>query len=154
MAVIWADFDENELGLNPTSVRDNILGFSFLEGLLLYIPSTILWCLLGFYLEAVLPKQYGSKEHPLFCCRPSYYKKACGCCSQQENEQHDEARRSLLAESQEQSGNMECKYLDRKNYEPVPAEVARQQDFLRIEDLEKVYDNGFHAVKGLNVKIY
>ena len=49
---------------------------------------------------------------------------------------------------------MECKYLDRKNYEPVPAEVARQQDFLRIEDLEKVYDNGFHAVKGLNVKIY
>lgn len=25
---------------------------------------------------------------------------------------------------------------------------------MRIEDLEKVYDNGFHAVKGLNVKIY
>jgi len=56
MAVIWADYEENQLGLNHQTVRDNIEGFTFLEGLLLYIPSTLLWCLLGFYLEAVLPK--------------------------------------------------------------------------------------------------
>lgn len=52
---------------------------------------------------------------------------------------------------------MECKYLDKQNYEPVASEVARQGldgSYLRIEDLEKVYDNGFKAVNGLNVKIY
>lgn len=125
MAVVWADFEENQLGLNHDSVRDNILGFSFLEGLLLYIPSTILWCLFGFYLEAVLPKQYGSKQPLLFCCKPSYYKKACAGCCQQDDGQDDEARHTLLGENQEQTGGMECKYLDRKNYEPVPAEVAR-----------------------------
>jgi hypothetical protein len=44
-----------------------------------------------------------------------------------------------------------------ENYEPVSAEVARSAltgDYLRIENLEKVYDNGFKAVNGLNVKIY
>ena len=49
------------------------------------------------------------------------------------------------------------KNLARENYEPVPAEVARQGldgSYLRIQDLEKVYENGFKAVNGLNVKIY
>lgn len=52
---------------------------------------------------------------------------------------------------------MELKNLKKENYEPVSADVARQGldgQYLRIEGLEKTYDDGFHAVKGLNVKIY
>jgi len=52
---------------------------------------------------------------------------------------------------------MEVRNLKPENYEPVAAEVARSAltgDYLRIEGLEKVYDNGFKAVNGLNVKIY
>jgi hypothetical protein len=52
---------------------------------------------------------------------------------------------------------MEVRNLKPQNYEPVSAEVARSAltgDYLRIENLEKVYDNGFKAVNGLNVKIY
>lgn len=44
-----------------------------------------------------------------------------------------------------------------ENYEPVPSEIARQEldgQFLRIQDLQKTYENGFHAVKGLNIKMY
>jgi ABC-type multidrug transport system ATPase subunit len=44
-----------------------------------------------------------------------------------------------------------------ENYEPVQAEIARQEldgKYLRIENLQKTYDNGFQAVKGINLKIY
>jgi ABC-type uncharacterized transport system ATPase subunit len=51
----------------------------------------------------------------------------------------------------------ELKYLKKKNYEPVPPEVARLEldnQFLQISGLKKVYDNGFEAVKGINLKMY
>jgi ATP-binding cassette subfamily A (ABC1) protein 3 len=43
------------------------------------------------------------------------------------------------------------------NYEPAAKEIQRleeEEKYLRIEDLQKTYPNGFHAVKGLNLKIY
>lgn len=52
---------------------------------------------------------------------------------------------------------MEVRNLKPENYEPVASEVARQEatgGYLRVEGLEKTFDNGFHAVKGLNLKMY
>jgi len=51
----------------------------------------------------------------------------------------------------------ELKYLDKENYEPVSPEIARlelENQFLKIQDLTKVYDNGFPAVNGINLKMY
>ena len=51
----------------------------------------------------------------------------------------------------------EIKYLDRKNYEPVPPEVARlelQDEYLKIEGLQKIYPDGKKAVQGINLKMY
>jgi hypothetical protein len=53
--------------------------------------------------------------------------------------------------------NHETKYLDKESYEAVPREVAQKEAegrFLKISDLEKVYDNGFKAVNGVNLKFY
>jgi len=52
---------------------------------------------------------------------------------------------------------MELRNLKHENYEPVASEVARQEaseHYLRIEGLKKKFDNGFQAVKGLNLKMY
>jgi len=52
---------------------------------------------------------------------------------------------------------MEFQNISPGNYEPVASEIARQElegSFMRIQGLEKTYDNGFHAVKGLNLKMY
>ena len=51
----------------------------------------------------------------------------------------------------------EMKYLKRENYEGVAPEVAEmelQDEFLKVQDLFKVYPNGFKAVNGINVKMY
>ena len=52
---------------------------------------------------------------------------------------------------------MEVKNLIPDNYEPVSIEIARQEaegKYLKIENLKKTYDNGFEAVKGINLKMY
>ena len=44
-----------------------------------------------------------------------------------------------------------------ENYEPAQEEIRRQEpdgNYLRVENLQKVYANQFHAVKGINLKIY
>ena len=51
----------------------------------------------------------------------------------------------------------EIKYLDKKNYEPVAPEVARlelQDEYLKIDGLQKVYPDGKKAVQGINLKMY
>jgi len=57
----------------------------------------------------------------------------------------------------DKNDNMESQNIPSENYEPVAAEIARQElegSYMRIQDLEKTYENGFHAVKGLNIKMY
>ena len=42
-------------------------------------------------------------------------------------------------------------------YEPVTPEIAKMEDhgkFMQVSDLKKQYDNGFMAVKGINLKLY
>lgn len=31
------------------------------------LVDTVLWFLLGMYLEAILPKEFGQRRHPCFC---------------------------------------------------------------------------------------
>ena len=42
-------------------------------------------------------------------------------------------------------------------YEPVTPEIAKLEvngQFMQVSDLKKQYDNGFMAVKGINLKLY
>jgi hypothetical protein len=97
-------------------------------------------------MDAVLPKEYGTRKHPCFMFFPSSYK---GCCSKPGDDDEDnEAReqRSSLLNSNADDQGMEARNLKPENYEPVASEVARQAldgQYLRIEGLEKTYDGGF-----------
>ena len=158
MAVIWSDFESQQVGITSATARSQVRNFSFTEGLWILFFSGLLWLLAGFYCDAVLPKQFGSRKAACFCFQPKTYAGCCGSKKTDREAQDDEERRStLLQKDHEDGGNMELKNLKKENYEPVSADVARQGldgQYLRIEGLEKTYDDGFHAVKGLNVKIY
>ena len=147
MAVIWADFDQSQIGLDSSASQTVINNYSFSEGLWLLPVGLIFWGTLGLYLDTVLPKEYGNKRHPCFMFFPSTYK---GCCSggnnDVEDEETEERRSTLLKKDHEDGGGMEVRNLEKENYEPVAAEVARSAltgNYLRIENLEKTYDNGF-----------
>lgn len=158
MAAIWADFSQSNIGINSVNAHELIYNYTFAEGLWMYIAGLIFWTLLGFYFEAVLPKEYGSKRHPCFMFFPSTYKGCCGGKVDDDMTDEERERRStLLQKDSEDKDGMEVRNLKKENYEPVAAEVARSAldgQYLRIENLEKTYDNGFQAVNGINVKIY
>ena len=51
----------------------------------------------------------------------------------------------------------ETKYLNPECFEPAPFEIQSKEntnEILQVSDLKKVYDNGFKAVNGMNLKIY
>lgn len=157
MAVIWSDFETSQIGINSVTAKDIVNNYSFREGLWMYVPGFAIFALFGFYLDAVLPKEFGKRRHPCFMFFPSTY---TGCCKRgggDDDADQADRRDTLLKKDHDDAGGMEVKNLKPENYEPVAAEVARQGldgQYLRIEGLEKTYDNGFQAVNGINVKIY
>lgn len=128
MAVIWADFETSQLGVNSQTAKSVINNYSFNEGLWMYVPGLLVFLLLGLYLDQVLPKEYGTKRHPCFMFLPSTY---TGCCKKggdddDESGEAQERRSTLLRKDHDDGGGMEVRNLKPENYEPVAAEVARQ----------------------------
>ena len=119
--------------------------------------SFILFLLLASYLDSVLPRTYGERKGCCFCC--------CCCCKKRGRDVEPEAftqeeanRRASLRERRDTIADpFEVKYLDKKNYEPVPPEIARLEldnQYMKVADLTKTYPNGFQAVNGINLKMY
>lgn len=146
----WLFYQEN-LGVGmtrhtiPTNITDQTAAFGFeMMGL-----GFVLWTLLGAYLETVIPTEYGHQKHPCFCFRPQTYRNCCKGKRRLTNEDEPLVRPD--------DSELELRGLHEMNYEPAAKEIQRleeEEKYLRIEDLQKTYPNGFHAVKGLNLKIY
>ena len=71
----FINFDTSGLGNTFSSWYMQFENFSVFEGLILEISSGIIMFFLGLYLEAVMPKTYGQRKHPLFFLGFPYCKK-------------------------------------------------------------------------------
>jgi hypothetical protein len=87
MAAIWGAFDQSQIAINSTTAKEIINNYSFREGLIFLPVGLLVWALMGFYLDAVLPKEYGTKRHPCFMFFPSTY---MGCCKKGADVQEDD----------------------------------------------------------------
>jgi hypothetical protein len=77
---------------------------------------------------------------------PSTYAECCRKPQQPQVDDEEKERRSTLLAKEKNGGGMEVRNLKPENYEPVAAEIARQEvdgQYLRIEGLEKTYENNF-----------
>jgi ATP-binding cassette, subfamily A (ABC1), member 3 len=53
--------------------------------------------------------------------------------------------------------NFETKYIKEENFEPPDIslqQTEKKRNYLRVQDLRKVFSNGFRAVDGVNVRMY
>jgi ATP-binding cassette, subfamily A (ABC1), member 3 len=109
---------------------------------------------LGIYLDNVLPSAYGLRKKWYFCFTASYW---FGADPESRVRIHNRQSTSGLDMENADDYNFETKNMKRENFEPPSNDLKAQEKdnkILKIEDLKKVYDNGFSAVKGLNVKMY
>ena len=78
--------------------------------------SFVLFTLIGFYLSAVLPRNVGERLSPCFCFT---------MCCKRRAQQVEQEMFSEGAHQMARNDPFELKYIEKKNYEAVPLEVAR-----------------------------
>ena len=153
--------------MNFENANDIIENYSYTLGIVMMFVSLFVFLLFAFYLDAVLPKTFGETKPACFCFTCCCKKKRPELIDSDEGEslKRYNSIRSILNKSVpgEQSrrktltDQFELKYLDKRNYEGVAPEVAALEldnEHLQIQDLKKVYHNGFKAVQGINLKMY
>ena len=153
---IIGGLEQSETGLDFENAAEMINNYTYYTGLSCMFFSFWLFLLLASYLDSVLPKTYGERKKCCFCC--------CCCCKRRDDvepevfSQEEVQRRSTLRDRRDTVVDpFEIKYMDKKNYEPVAPETARLEldnQYMKVQDLTKVYPNGFQAVNGINLKMY
>jgi len=83
MSVVFAGYESTGVGLTHTTSHEFYQNFKFAAGLWMLFFGLISFTLLGLYLDAVLPKEFGQKSHPCFCLRKSSYQGLCKTRNQQ-----------------------------------------------------------------------
>jgi hypothetical protein len=75
-------------GANRLNTRTSFDNFALSSSFAMLFVMTIVFVFLTWYLDKVLPSEFGVPQHPLFFVSPSYWRKKCACCA---------ARRPLAA---------------------------------------------------------
>lgn len=116
-------------------------GISLGGSILMMAVDIVLYGLLSFYLDMVVPSEHGTKQKPFFCFMPSFWCKK------------EEPKMPLL--------NGESTVNSFNNYEPdiepVPREM-RGREAIKIVDLVKTFNScrgkQVTAINGINLTIY
>jgi ATP-binding cassette subfamily A (ABC1) protein 3 len=147
-------FESNGQGLNSENIASVYQNYRFQDSLIIMTISLFITFWLGIYLDNVLPSAYGLRKPWYFCFTASYW---FGADPDSRVRIHNRQSTSGLDMENADDYHFETKNMKRENFEPPSNDLRSQEKdnkILKIEDLKKVYDNGFQAVKGLNVKMY
>lgn len=114
-----------------------VQGFTFNSGLLMLAFDVVFLAFLGYYLDQVLPKEYGVAKPWNFLCRTRH---KGGAASLQ-----------IISTSDDQEDNEQ---ISLQNFEEVSAQIERDSYSLKIRNLRKVFDNGKVAVGNISMTMY
>lgn len=154
---VFATLEGNTIGLNFDNASDDVYNYSYTKGIVMLVISSVVFTLIAFYLDKVLPRQYGERLSLCFCFQKKHL---CCCCDGEEAgaAAGSNNRTSVFDEDTASRDPFELRYIeDGNNYEPVSPEIAQLEQLnqcLRIEDLTKEYEDGVQAVDGINLKMY
>jgi len=116
-------------------VTEVYFSYRYITFLFTAIGEIFFCCLLGMWIDQVIPSEIGVKKHPLFCL----------------------GFRTKEAKAIEKVGEVNALKRSFSNFEDIgEAEKAQKKNnkSLEVENLTKVYSNGKLAVKNLNLSMY
>ena len=111
---IIADFEKNQHELNFGNMSERVDNFTFSTALSMLFLDIILYTLAGWYLDEVLPKQFGIQQPWYFPCQKDYW---AGRGKINAKEAEAERLASLKAPEDEETPDIE----------DVPVELRRQE---------------------------
>mmetsp|Transcript_40629 Transcript_40629/g.29239 ORF Transcript_40629/g.29239 Transcript_40629/m.29239 type:complete len:223 (-) Transcript_40629:4084-4752(-) len=77
----FAAYESGGLGLDSNTASEMYENYTFNTALFMFFVSLIVFSLIGFWLDKVLPKTYGARLGYFFCFSSSYWAGCCKCCS-------------------------------------------------------------------------
>ncbi|RHZ34332.1 hypothetical protein DYB37_012253, partial [Aphanomyces astaci] len=140
--------ETNGVGITFDNVNESIKSYKFSTALVLLLVDSVVYTVLGLYLERVVPKDYGVTEAWYFPMSPSYWRR-----SSKPPSRHDGVQGGGGAVVLNVDANSSA-------IEAVGMELKQQEvtgDALQIRNLRKVFpgpDGGKVAVKGLDLTMY
>ncbi|NXN18950.1 ABCAA protein, partial [Indicator maculatus] len=125
------------LGFTFSNLMDD--SYFLFSTYIVLVFDSVLYLLLAFYFDKVLPGKYGIPEAPFFCLKPSYWVKSRRGSSR--------GMFTTAASSEDHLGD---------NIEPVPPEFTGKEA-IRLHNIRKTYkkkDKKTEALRGLSLNIY
>jgi len=77
MCGVYGKLESSGIGLHFDNLTEQVDDYTFAEGMIALPVSMLVFLLMGFYLDKVLPKKYGETRSPLFCFSKRF---CCSCC--------------------------------------------------------------------------
>lgn len=111
--------------------------FSVGDMFIMFTIDFFLYLFIGFYLENVIPHQYGIQKPWYFLFTSSYW---CGTDQIQNTDDKNE----------ELNNKKEENFQDESNYQ----KIYKQEECLRILNIQKTFDDGKVALKGASLNLY
>ena len=68
-----AAFEATDAGITWVNVFQEVDGFAFSTAIWMLAIDCVLYSVIGWYLERVMPRSFGVRLHPLFCVKPSFW---------------------------------------------------------------------------------
>ena len=147
-SVVFANYEGTGVGLSSSTSSVIFDNYSFDSALWMLLIDFVLFFLLGLYLDKVIPSDFGQRSSPVFCCTPSYYR----CCRRQRRRGVQallDANNESASAHFDDADAFESTQMPERNYEAPPVICKRLEasnEFLKIENLQKVFPGGFRAV--------
>jgi len=146
-ANVFANYEGGLVGVqvSNSSVETSNFSYSLCVGMM--VVDAVLYGVLAWYLDKVLPSEFGTQLPLYFPFLPSYW---CGVKITHDADEVETLRKQLITSEN----------TDNAKIEPVSSDLLRQQEENRcimIRNLRKVYETTAEdrvAVKGLNLDIY
>jgi len=132
------DLETARVGLTSDTVDLKIYSYQMTYHYIVMLLDVVIFVILGAYLDAVLPSEFGIQKHPLFCLRRS--KKSSGRVRRGDTD--------YKIQSMMQSN---------PNFEPAAKALVAQDESgesIRVQNLRKVYDTGKVAVDDVSFNMY
>ena len=142
-----ASFESSSTGVNFSNWAVKYNNYTIVGFIFIMLASGLFYYLLGWYLDNVLPHDWGVRKSVCFCVSRKYW---CGS-KRRRNQPRMNRGRSILGVSDEISEE------NQEYFEDVPAALRaqlEQGDCLSIRGLKKVYPNGKEAVRGISLDMY
>ena len=85
-AFTLGEFERLYYTFETKHVNENFVNYSMATCYIMFTVDFFIYILLGYYLQNVVPREYGVQKPFYYIFMPSYWFGSCSCCNKEENE--------------------------------------------------------------------